>query len=339
MNPTLKDLLSPRATIIQVTRRASFEKRIVEFNDAKYVLYSFPNRQLARRFTQILNNRDANTGLQRIAASSTSKLPGWLGSNWVALHYETGEQIPNKNIDPAIFSSLGQALARLHRLRNNTRAHLLIPPWHDVSGAYSSLMQTVEPAQAKWLEDSQQRLGKITEFSLTHGDLHPKNIIVTPSVQAVLIDYEFLAYDLAGIELGTLLLRPFCRTEKNRTNLLQAYLANCDEITCQLWQTHWPDFLVAAAVRISAQRDRRHRIISQRHKRLSLFGKLPLPQSFQARITSQQSTQAETIRRTADGSKLHLEIASKLVSLICEGGVSDSSTLVTECFRKPTTKN
>jgi Ser/Thr protein kinase RdoA (MazF antagonist) len=335
VNLSLSDLLSRRAVVIQTTRRAAFEKRIVELNGTKYVLYRFPSRKTARRFERILSDEASSAGLQRIAVCGQSPWPGWFRRCWVALHYEDGEQIHSKTSDEAIFSSLGQVLGRLHRQSNPEQSYLLLPPWHENSETLLALRQTCSPEQAQWLAESQQRLNQITEFRLTHGDLHPKNIIVTPSAHAMLIDYEFLAYDLAGIELGGLLLRPFCRTEKKRQAILKAYLANCDEITRSQWEIYWRDFLVTAALRISAQRDRRHQIYRRRHQHLSRLGKLPLPAVIQSHIVNLQATQAETIRRAADGSRQHLEIAGKLVSLIDDGSINEPNALISECFKKP----
>src|SRR5690606_8731936 len=100
----------------------------------------------------------------------------------------------------------------------------------------------------------------------THGDLYGANIIVDADHSVGLIDYELLAYDLAGIELAATLLRPFCRNEGRRRALLRAYLASCPAELRQAWKENSRDFIFAAAARLALARQDRVSHIARREQ-------------------------------------------------------------------------
>lgn len=332
MSITLPDLLSRRATVLHRTRRSYFEKRIVEFSGQQYVLYRFPSRAVARRFAGILAQAsEAGAALQRIVARPARGLAGLRHGRWLALSFVAGAQINGQSTEPVIFSSLGKTLAILHRQAAVRRVALLYAPPLDVG--FDVARQHAHPGK-RWLAESSKRLADLRAFRLVHSDLYAKNIIVTPENESVLIDYELFAYDLPGIELAMLLLRHICRLEAKRQVLLEAYLAHCDTETRELWETHWQDFLVAAALRISAHRDRRRNILQSRHDRLNHLLRLPMPARLRASlmaILAGYGTQIEFSRKAREH---HQELAEKMVVLITGGAFPDANALITACFQK-----
>lgn len=335
MYPTLKDLLSRQASILHTTRRSYFEKRIVEFDASQYVLYRLPSRASALQFADIIERAAASGAeLQNIVARPTPGLINLGQSRWLALTYLPGEPIHGKHEDLAIFASLGKTLAILHRQSATRRGALLHSP------ALAPLLDAKRhtPPVAQWLAESQKRLANLHEYRLTHGDLYSGNIIVTPGNTSALIDYELFAYDLPGIELGTLLLRHICRTAAKRQAALSAYLEHCDPATRQLWEAHWQDFLVAAALRISAQRSRRHNILKTRHERLTKILYLPLPERLRYSISNNLEAQGHNIKSAHKSREQHQRLAKILINLLIRGRVTDPNTLITQCFIKNKTR-
>jgi len=334
MNPSLADLLSCRSEILHTTRRLHFTKRIIRFNDEKYVLYRFPDRETARIFARVIHDAtQAGAALQNIAARPENAWQDLRHGRWLAFHYEAGEEIRGKTAAPAIFSALGKTLAILHRQSSQTPRALLHGPTLDIDEEYAALASAVTAEQRQWLEESRRRLDDPGDYRLTHGDLYMKNIIVTPSGKTLLIDYELFAYAIPGVELAMLLLRHVCRAGSQRRPLLDAYLAHCDEETRRQWGIHWKDYLLAAALRMAAQRARRRRIVGRRLSTLERIAAIPMPQSLRARIAEQIVTQTKTIRSAEKAGRQYREIACRLLVLIDTAGIDDPDILIGQCFK------
>lgn len=331
MFPSLQDLLSQRATLLHSTRRSYFEKRIVEFTGKQYVLYRLPNLASAQQLVDIIESAlAAGANLQQVVAHPVRTFSALRWRSWVALSYIAGEPLHGKHDNPAIFSSLGKNLAILHRQRAQRPGALLhAPPVKpELDAPYKA------PSATQWLAESRKRLANLREYRLIHGDLYAGNIIVTPDNNSALIDYELFAYDLPGIELGTLLLRHVCRIESKRQTVLDAYLEYCDPETRHLWNTHWQDFLVAAALHISAQRKRRQSILQRRHAQLSRIMHIPLPSSLWSSLAKHLETQSGTMESARKGHEQHQELASKLITFIIQGSDTDANALINRCFLK-----
>jgi Ser/Thr protein kinase RdoA (MazF antagonist) len=308
--PTIRQLLSRRAKVLHSKKRSHVRKRIVAFAGGKHVLYRFRNRASAGRFAETLAAAAANgAALQSPVAGP----PGFLGTlihgHWLAFSFADGEPIRAK-CDEAVFRSLGESLAGLHRVSSAQPGPLLYAPELMTPNA------KLGTGGAKWLEDSRARMASVRDFRLTHGDLFAGNIIVTPDAGVVLIDYELLAFDHAGVELATLLLRDFCQRRSAATALLDGYLARCDEATRETWRDMWRDFLVAAAFRMAALRERHLR----RRSKLRA-GNDP------------SASDARAIARFSQDAARHLETATMLVETIAGGIPADAVSLIAACRR------
>lgn len=329
MTIRLSDLLSRQARILHTTRRPYFEKRIVEFGGEKYVLYRFLRPALARKFAEILQEAQAaGASLQKVLAH-----PGTEPEHpcWLALSFEKGEPIHWESDAPAIFTDLGKTLAILHRQASSTPGPLLhtLP---ELDRKLDDALQT--EAVSQWLEASQNRLAALEDFRLNHGDIYAKNIIVTPEDQSVLIDYELFHYGLPGIELAAVLLHHFCRWEEKRKLILEGYLSHCDEQTRHLWHTHWRDFLVAAALQIAAQRDRRIKLQKRVGKCVELILCLPLPGKLRSKLQRSQESRAQALKIAFETRTTQQKLAAAIIELNIAGQGNDPNALITAGLRK-----
>lgn len=267
--PTVAQLMGDDVTVIHRTKRPYFEKRLVEREGERYVMYRFAQRaQMELLAATLTAARSAGAVLQSVQSMTNVREEAQLG-NWLTLSCLPGHLMTRDRFTSNAAASLGQTLARLHSLRGE-RWHSLFRR-HKPGLPYYRFLQKVplNSSESRWAEDSERKIRRIHGFNLAHGDLHSKNMLVGPDDKVALIDYELFAYEPLGLELATALLQPFCRSEKHRSYFLEAYLAASNAELRSVWADHAHALLFGAAIRSYDMRMRRIRFLKLRNRLLS----------------------------------------------------------------------
>ncbi|MCD2181504.1 phosphotransferase enzyme family protein [Rhizobium sp. GN54] len=275
-HPSISELLSGHAVVLHRKWRFHLQKRIVKLDGQTYVLYRFRFRRAMVRFEEALGRLErAGLSVQSICARTSSPGERLRHGNWLALSYLPGRPLERRP-DAGRLTSLGKTMARLNALTGEPR-HALFQHRHPTlpHEAYLAAEGRLTDAQRDWIRASLARLETLSATQLTHGDLYGDNIIVDADGSVGLIDYELMAYDLAGIELAATLLRPFCRNDRTRRALLRAYMASCPRRLRRLWRKNSCDFIFAAAARLALARQDRVSHIERQERLLSLRRLLP----------------------------------------------------------------
>ncbi|MGV3550143.1 aminoglycoside phosphotransferase family protein [Rhizobium sp.] len=233
-------------------------KSIVEVDGRQYVLHRFRRHATFDRFLKLMQRiSDSGASIQRIAAAAVTEDLQRRHGYCVALVFVPGTPFDRKSTAAGL-ASFAQNLARLHSVEGPENQPLFAAarptlPYRDYLKSNPDLTSN----ERKWILGSHARMRSITANNLTHGDLYAANIIAGTDGRVSLIDYELMAFERAGIELSVALLRSFCRHAQDRRLLLSTYLEHCSPTLAQAWQTHFTDFLFAAAARLASQRRRR----------------------------------------------------------------------------------
>ncbi len=253
----LVTLLDPKSVgVVHQTVRKQLEKRIVVFNDEHYVLYRFPTRFRAWRFRRLLRLTD-RTGVpfQKLVSCQTGEAKD--AGFWVVASYEEGDTWDLKRIQPDHLWRLAEALALLHRAESwwNGKLFKLERPSRWLFR--SRLMEECAPAIAAcetlagWAAENASVLRPRSMWQLVHGDLYDKNMLMRGDGSICLLDYEFAAYELAGMELAAVLLRVVTgRLKPMRQEFVERYLAASSCRVQQDWNQHAPQYLVFSLMRI-----------------------------------------------------------------------------------------
>lgn len=255
MDIAIATLLSPQARITHHRRRLMMSKSIVEWEGKHYVLHRFRRRATFKRFVKLIEQvSDSGASIQRIAALTATDDQQRRHGYYVALDYVPGTPLGGRTTEGTLVS-FGQNLARLHSVEGPDNEALFAAARPKLPhGSYVRSNADLSAEERKWIEASRGRLLSTRANNLTHGDLYAGNIIAGADGRVSLIDYELMAFERAGIELAIALLRSFCRKAADRRLLLKSYLADCSPALAQAWQSHFADFLFAAAARLASQR-------------------------------------------------------------------------------------
>lgn len=256
----LPTLLDPNSVgVVHQTIRKQLEKRIVVFKDVHYVLYRFPTRFRAWRFRRLLRLA-AETGVPFQKVVSCQAGGGKEAGLWVVASYEEGDIWDVKRIQPDHVWCLAEALARLHRAQScwNGKLFKLERPsrWF----FRSRLMEECAPAIAAsetlagWAAENASVLRPRSIWQLVHGDLYDKNMLMRSDGSICLLDYEFAAYELAGMELAAVLLRVVTgRLKPMRPEFVERYLAASSHRVQQDWNQYAPQYLVFSLMRMAGR--------------------------------------------------------------------------------------
>lgn len=260
IDPAIATLLSPQARITHQRKRLMMSKSIVELEGEQYVLHRFRRHATFERFLKLMRQvSEAGATVQRIAAVTATADQQRQHGYYVALDYVPGTPFGPKPTATTL-ASFAQNLARLHSVEGpDNEAPFAAARPKLPHKAYLRANPDLSIDERNWIRASLVRLKSIRANNLTHGDLYAANIILGSDGRVSLIDYELMAFERAGVELGIALLRSFCRHADGRRLLLETYLKHCSATVAQAWQTHWADFLFAAAARLALQRKRRYR--------------------------------------------------------------------------------
>lgn len=330
-NLRIGDLLAGNVTVLHTKWRFSLQKRIVEYRDERYVLYRFRWKSSMARFERAIRRlHQAGIPVQSVRARTSSLAEYLRYGNCVALSYLPGKPIAGRKNRPAL-ASLGRVLASLNSLKGPPRRSLFklerpVLPHR----AFLDRQETLDDSQRSWLRRSMARLSGLPATQLTHGDLFGANIIQNDDNSVGLIDYELMAYDLAGIELAATFLRPFSRSQAQRRVLLDAYLASCPPELCEAWARFDRDFVFAAAARLAMARQDRILHVSRRNKallavKLISFGRKRL--ALEARLAANRKIVAQSER---NGS-YYLSVARTMIDLCAANLNADAISLLEEC--------
>jgi Ser/Thr protein kinase RdoA (MazF antagonist) len=252
-----------------------FYKRFVHLDGKRYVLHRFVSAHAAARLVWLLDQGSRHgVPLQTPVAWAQSPWEALkFGGFWVATDFLPGEALLGIGT-PAQLSSLGAALARLHRIEGERPGALfrLEAPWRtwlqrlriELARGLAVDASDSNGVHAQWLGARDAFLGQLERYQLIHGDLYGANIVVTGDAISF-IDFELAAFEPAGLELAITLLRDFCGGRVAlRMELLDAYLSNCSASVHAQWQAHCAFYLVAGALRLAHRRSLRARRLARR---------------------------------------------------------------------------
>lgn len=331
-HPSISELLAGDAAVLHTKWRLRLQKRIVELNGRKYVLYRFRSKRTRLRFEDTIRRLEqAGISVQSICAHTATNGEYLRHGHWVALSYLPGEPI-GKQANRSTLVSLGQSMARLNAIEG--------PAWTALFGArrpvlphrtYLARDAQLTDAQRRWVRESQARLEGLAGTQLTHGDLFGGNIIRNSDRSVSLIDYELLAHDLAGIELAATLLRPFCRKDKRRRILVSAYLAACPPELEQAWRVHGRDFLFAAAARLALARQDRVRHVTRLDRLLAVRGLFSRADKKSAR---RHAANLAVIRSAQRNEAYYVGVARALIDLCMADPDMDPLDLLRLCSER-----
>lgn len=275
-------LLSPQASVVHRTRRWLFEKRITVLDGQKYVLYRFGRPKLAKRlidFLQLTAGRGVPTQRLVVAQSGCCSTLKHRGA-WVAVTYEDGNTWNTAQVNQDQANSLARALAGLHSIESESSGFVFKSVFRPHDGGLSRLRSGCEEALSAadglheadklvirhWLAVAADSIGQGRIFRLVHGDFYGKNVVLCPDgVSICLIDYELAAYEYAGLELATGLVRFVSgKNARLRTGFLQTYLKECSESVRKEWKVNGAFFLICGFIRLAGLRVNRARILKRR---------------------------------------------------------------------------
>ena len=329
-SPDLGDLLGRQARILHAKRRLHIQKRIVEFEQEKYVLHRFLWKKTRDRFEATVRRlHEAGITAQHVC-TGTSSLPQALRcrGHWLALSFLPGTPLPHK-AHPDALAALGRTLAKLNALEGAGPGALFERrlPFLPHEAYLSRPPHALAPDERRWIEESLTRMRQLPGNQLTHGDLYGSNIIEQDDHSVGLIDYELMTYDISGIELAATLIRPFCRRSAQRRSLLRAYLAACPAELRDIWQTHASDMIFTAAARLLATRQQRLRRLMLRDRLLARPAWLGLP------LQSRREAIARDIRSARSNEAYYGNIARTMVGLCLADPKIDPVRLLDQCDR------
>lgn len=337
-HPSISELLGGHADVLHSKWRFNMQKRIVQLNQHTYVLYRFRRKQTMEVFVDTLKRlEETGIAVQSICARTSTFGEYLRHGHWIALSYLPGRPLP-RNANRDGLASLGQTMAKLNSLEGTPQRALFerrqpkLP--HE---AYLASEPQLTEKQKRWIRESLLRLREVPANQLTHGDLFGKNIIQNDDHSIGLIDYELLAYDVAGIELAATLLRPFCRNENRRRILLQAYLRSCPPQLKEAWDKYGRDLVFAAAARLALARQDRVRHVTRRNRILKIRRMLPYRSGWEA-IMSQHEANLGLIRSAKRNEAYYLNVARSIVDLCIADPDADPISLIQQCdllFVKP----
>ena len=278
----LERLLGPAALVERSKWRLSlYQKRVVQVDGERYVLYRFLNPRAAGRLLWLLGEceRHGVPLQQPVAWTQSIGDAAMRGGCWVATRFVPGEPVLGL-ATPVTLAALGMALARLHGIERERpgalfRLHLPWRTWHQrlqaqlaagLSVGLGADARDTTGDHARWLAGKSAFLAGLERYQLVHGDLYGANVLAAGDAVS-LIDYEAVGFEPAGLELAGALLRDFCGGRSDlRTTLLEAYLQNCAPQVHALWQAHADFYLAAAALRLAWRRDLRARRLTRRRR-------------------------------------------------------------------------
>lgn len=330
-HPSISELLAGHAHVLHTKWRLNLQKRIVELNGQKYVLYRFRFRKSMDRFADALQRlKQAGIRVQSVCARSSSIGERLRHGNWLALSYLPGRPL-EKRPEPQSLAALGQVMATLNTIEGPAQ-HALFHGRHPQlpHSAYIAAETGLSEAQRAWIDNSLERLRQVSGTQLTHGDLFGDNILVSADHSIGLIDYELLAYDISGIELAATLLRPFCRKRYRRRALLDAYLAACPAKLKQSWDEYGRDFVFAAAARLAMARRDRIRHIARQERLLNVRRLLPLGMDDMA-FEREHEGNLRIVRSARRNEAYYLNVARLMIDLCIEQPDIDPVTLLRKC--------
>ena len=329
--PSLEMLLSSRATVLHQTRRPYIEKRVVELDGNGYVLHRFPSRAVLVEFEQTLcKARAEGTALQGVLLSTADieDAPGF----WLVLNCLPGELMSRRRFDSKTLESLATNVASLHRVHASQARPLLLRdmdqvPYHDFLDEHDLSL-----AERQWVAASAERFYGIDRFQLSHGDLHGRNILVGPDKQAALIDYELLAFEPAGLELATMLLRSYCRSPQHRRVFLKAYVAKSRKADLAFWKAHAADLLLAASLRLTWLRRRRLSILLRRRWLFVVLLRLAVSPARRKRLSEQFELIEAQLAHAQKGLTTYSALSRYLLRAAMENPGASSHALISTSY-------
>lgn len=264
-----EDLLNQRKAITVYKKwHLLFEKRIVEYRQARYVVYRFLFSFLADLLSWfLLRGQAEQVSLQRLCLQSKSR--HWLNflrhpGFWVVIHYEVGDLWKRSLISDEVIESLGVNLARLHSIQSQTSRDVFsLKPKFDIKTQLKKEALGLLPHRKNWGEADKKIyhewlnthlhfLDDIATFQLTHGDLTAKNILLKSDGQVCFIDYDLIAFKLAGLELAQVLITLINgRYRKKRDFFVERYLSGVSLDVKSLWLSHQWQWVTLAMMRLA----------------------------------------------------------------------------------------
>lgn len=264
-----EDLLNQRKAITVYKKwHLLFEKRIVEYQHARYVFYRFLFAFLADLLCWLLLRGQAEQiSLQRLCLQPKSRY--WLNylrhpGFWVVIHYEAGDLWNRSVINDDVIDSLGGNLARLHSIQSQTSRDVFsLKPKFDIKKQLKKEALGLLPHRKNWAEADREIfhtwlnthlefLDDIATFQLTHGDLTAKNILLKPDGQICFIDYDLIAFKPAGLELAQVLITLINgRLRKKRDLFVERYLSEVSLDVKSLWLSHQWQWATLAMMRLA----------------------------------------------------------------------------------------
>jgi len=277
----LPDLLSSASKILHRTVRWGFEKRIVESNGTRYVLYRFYTPWQARHLSTFLSDATGrNLLLQKMVYSfddwrTALKNRGF----WVVTDYIKGKAWAETVICRENATSLAKNLAGLHTIVTGRPGRLTGIKAKSPSGFIGKIRQSCQTAISfskhqddhhikaivLWMESEGHILDSLPEFQLTHGDLNGNNLIVMRDGEVAFIDYELFTYGISGLELCAALIHLFCGDNRKYLDVfLDTYLKSCSFGLQLSWFKCGAQFLIFQLLIMAHGRIRRFRILKKR---------------------------------------------------------------------------
>lgn len=332
-NPSIGELLAGHVDVVHTKWRFSLQKRIVELNGSRYVLYRFRSKTMMRRFEDALALLSAAGVPVQSVCARTSTVGGYLRhGHWLALSYLPGHPL-GKNPGQRLMTELGKTMAKVNGIAGPQRQSLFSRRRPELPHrAYLEMATGLDDRQREWISASLARLERLQGAQLTHGDLFVDNIIVMPDKSIGLIDYELMAYDLSGIELAGTLLRSFCRKNHTRRALLRAYMAACPPKLKAAWTQYCRDFVFAAAARLVLARQERLRHIARKQRFLSLRSALPFGPTT-AEVARQRKAYQGIIRSAKKNEEYYLHILRTMIDICIKNKGIGAVALLDKCDR------
>lgn len=332
-NPSIGELLAGHVDVVHTKWRFSLQKRIVELNGSKYVLYRFRSKKMMHRFEDALALLSgAGVPVQSVCAR-TSTLGEYLRhGHWLALSYLSGHPL-GRSPGRRLMAELGKVMAKVNGISGPQSRSLFSRRRPELPHrAYLEMATGLDERQREWISASRDRLQRLQGTQLTHGDLFVDNIIVMPDKTIGLIDYELMAYDHSGIELAGTLLRSFCRKNHTRRALVRAYMAACPPRLKTEWKQYCRDFVFAAAARLVLARQDRLRHIARKQRILDLRSALPFgPKT--AEVARQRRAFQGIIRSAKKNEEYYLHVLRTMIDICIKNEGIGAVALLDKCDR------
>lgn len=274
----LSRLLAADVTLVHRTRRDLFEKRIIRVDGDNFVLYRFPLSNRAKRLVNLLRTaEELGIPMQRLVDPGDARFSWHAPGYWLVTRFEPGNIWDEHPIDLRHAVNLAHALAGMHAIHADRYGRLF-----ELGDAFSlkgkvlaESMKAIRFAHVftpqqkgemeRWVKQHASLLAPSNGYQLVHGDLSGKNLVAKEDGTVCLIDYELIAYELAGLDLAHAFLNLFNgMREVHRAGFLAAYVERRGAEFQADWETNAAAYLVYALMRMACSRQRRARILAQR---------------------------------------------------------------------------